>query len=92
MWRKNIDSISALPSSRVAANAARGALRVPKVREYAEIKLEEGQILTGYVFIDATMRIQDLLNGAERFFPFVDDSEEVHLINKAAVTKVRPFD
>ena len=90
MWRKHIDTIVAMP--RPATGTERGSLRVPKVREYAEIKLEGGEVLTGYVFIDATMRIQDLLNGGDRFFPFVDDRDEVHLINKAAVTQVRPFD
>ncbi len=89
MWRKHTDTSAAIPHPRLAA---RGAMRVPKVREYAEVKLEDGQVLTGYVFIDATMRIQDLLNGAEHFFPFVDDGDDVHLINKAAVTRVRPFD
>ena len=89
MWRKHIDSVAAMPRARLAD---RGAPRVPKVREYAEIKLEDGQVLTGHVFIDATMRIQDLLNGGERFFPFVDEDNEVHLINKAAVIRVRPFD
>ncbi len=92
MWRKHVDSITAIPRPRPAPGTEHRSLRVPKVREYAEIKLEDGEVLTGYVFIDATMRIQDLLNGGEHFFPFVDDREEVHLINKAAVTRVRPFD
>ena len=90
MRRKRIDSVVAMP--RPAAGTDRGALRVPKVREYAEIKLDDGQVLTGHVFIDATMRIQDLLNGAEHFFPFIDEHDEVRLINKAAVIQVRPFD
>ena len=65
---------------------------IPKIREYAEIRLTDGSVMTGYVFIEATMRIQDLLNGATQFFPFVDDEEHIHLISKTAVARVRPFD
>lgn len=68
------------------------APRVPKIREYAEIVLSDGVLLTGYVFVEATARIQDLLNDSAPFMPFVDDTETVHLINKAAVVRVRPFD
>jgi hypothetical protein len=66
--------------------------RVPKVREYAEITLMDGSTLTGYVFVDATARIQDLLNGPNAFFPFVDQSERIMLLNKASIMHVRPHD
>ena len=39
--------------------------KIPKVREYAELTLTDGTVLSGYVFVDATARIQDLLNGSE---------------------------
>jgi hypothetical protein len=89
MWREHTDTSAAIPHPPLVA---RGTMRLPKVREYAEVKLEDGQVLTGYVFIGATIRIQGLMNGAAHFSPFVDDRDEVHLINKAAVTRVRPFD
>ena len=66
--------------------------RVPKVREYAEITLMDGSTLTGYVFVDATARIQDLLNGPNAFFPFVDGSERIMLLNKSSIMHVRPHD
>lgn len=67
--------------------------RVPKVREYAEITLMDGSTLTGYVFVDATARIQDLLNGPNAFFPFVDaTSERIMLLNKSSIMHVRPHD
>ena len=66
--------------------------KVPKVREYAEITMNDGVILTGYVFVEATSRIQDLLNGDTPFMPFIDDEERIHLINKIAIVRVRPFD
>lgn len=66
--------------------------RISKVREYAEIELSNGSALNGYVFVEDTMRIQDVLNGAAPFLPFVDDQEKVHLINKSAIVKLTPHD
>ncbi|MEW5703708.1 MAG: hypothetical protein AB1781_03865 [Pseudomonadota bacterium] len=66
--------------------------RIPKVREYVEITLHDGKILKGHVFIEATMRIQDLLNDPNQFFPFLDEAEQMHLISKTAVAHVRPYD
>jgi hypothetical protein len=65
---------------------------LPKVREYAELKLSDGTVMSGYVFVDATARIQDLLNDSAHFMPFIDDTETIHLLNKAAIVRVRPFD
>ncbi len=66
--------------------------KIPKVREYVELVLGDGAILKGHVFIEATMRVQDLLNGDLRFFPFVDEDERIHLVNKDWVRSVRPYD
>jgi len=66
--------------------------RIPKIQERVEITMSDGAVLTGHVFIEATMRIQDLLNDAPRFFPLMDDNAEVHLISKAAIARVRPYD
>jgi len=66
--------------------------KIPKVREHAEITLADGTFLKGYVFVEATSRIQDLLNEPNDFFPFIDDQEVVHLINKRHVARVKPFD
>ena len=52
----------------------------------------DGAVLTGYVFVEATSRIQDVLNGETQFIPFIDDSEEILLLNKASIMQVRPFD
>ncbi|MFN0044342.1 MAG: hypothetical protein ACKVSF_14150 [Alphaproteobacteria bacterium] len=77
------------PESR--AGLARGQY-VPKVKEFAEIVLRDGTTLKGHVFIDVTSRMQDMLNAAPAFFPMVDVHDEVHLINKAAVIRMRPYD
>lgn len=74
---------------RTAPNAHQ---KIPKVREYAELSLTDGTILSGYVFVDATARIQDLLNDSSPFMPFIDQNETVHLVNKQAIVRIQPFD
>jgi hypothetical protein len=67
-------------------------VKIPKVREHAQLTMTDGAVLTGYVFVEATSRIQDVLNGDTQFIPFIDDNEEILLLNKASIMKVRPFD
>ncbi len=66
--------------------------KIPKVREYVELTLGNDKVLKGYVFIDATSRIQDLLNTDQPFIAFVDETEKIHLLNKDWIKIVRPFD
>ena len=50
--------------------------KIPKVREYAETTLTDDTVMNGYVFVDATARIQGLLNGKDPFMPFIDSTEQ----------------
>ena len=47
------------------------------MREHAQFAMTDGSTLTGYVFVEATSRIQDVLNGETQFIPFIDDSDEI---------------
>lgn len=69
-----------------------GVSKIPKVREYAQIKMMDGSVLTGYLFVEATLRIQDVLNGATQFIPFVDENDAILLLNKASIMQLKPFD
>ena len=66
--------------------------KIPKVREYAELSLFDGTVMSGYVFVEATARIQDLLTDSAPFIPFIDGNETVHLVNKQAIIRIQPFD
>jgi hypothetical protein len=66
--------------------------KIPKVREYAELELADGTKMTGYMFVEATSRIQDVLNDEKPYFAFADEDGGVVLVNKAAIVRVRPFD
>ena len=74
------------------ATSRQSGVKIPKVRENAHLTMTDGAVLTGYVFVEATSRIQDVLNSDTQFIPFIDDSEEILLLNKASIMKVRPFD
>jgi hypothetical protein len=66
--------------------------KIPKVRVRADLRLRDGADMSGQVFVEATSRIQDLLNAPEPFFPFIDEAGIVHLINKNAVVQLTPYD
>ena len=74
---------------RTALNARQ---KIPKVREYAELSLFDGTVMSGYVFVEATARIQDLLNDSAPFIPLIDGNEPVHLGNQQAIIRIQPFD
>ena len=66
--------------------------KVPKVRVHADVSLQDGTQFRGQVFVEATSRIQDVINSPEPFFPFVDEGGTVHLINKSSVVQLTPHD
>jgi hypothetical protein len=57
------------------AQPNRGMPKIPKIREYTQKKMSDGSILNGYVFVEAMSRIQDVLNGATQFIPFIDENK-----------------
>ncbi len=66
--------------------------KVPKVRVTADVSLQDGSQFRGQVFVEATTRIQDLMNSPDPFFPLVDDNGQVRLINKSSVVQLTPHD
>jgi len=67
-------------------------IKIPKVREYARVTLVNNQVLSGYFFIEATSRIQDVLNSDDGFFPFITNDEELHILGKLHVVDVEPLE
>jgi len=49
--------------------------KIPKLREYAEIELADGSKMTGHMFVEATTRIQDVLNDDLAYFAFIDEEK-----------------
>lgn len=71
---------------------ANGVPKIPKIRQFAHLTMMNGVVMNGYIFVDATARIQDVLNSATQFIPFVDENEVIHLINKNSISEVLPHD
>jgi len=69
-----------------------GVPKIPKIRQFAQVTMNNGIVLNGHVFVDATARIQDLLNSGSQFIPFVDENDIIHLLNKNSITEVLPYD
>jgi hypothetical protein len=63
---------------------------IPKVRFSCELVLADGTRMEGDVFLEANVRMQDMLNEPKAFFPFVDSSNTVHLISKASLIRAVP--
>ncbi len=66
--------------------------KVPKVRVRADVSLQDGTQVAGQVFVEATTRIQDLLNAPEPFFPLIGDAGPVPRIHKRSVVQLVPHD
>jgi hypothetical protein len=68
--------------------------KAPKLKEPVVLLLMDGSVLEGHMFVDATSRIQDVLNSDLLFFPVqvTDEAGEtsILILNKAAVRSVRP--
>jgi hypothetical protein len=70
--------------------AWRRIFRKSQGTRYTELDLADDLRLTGYMFVEATSRIQDVLNNELAYFAVIDDQERVLIVNKAAA--IRPFD
>ena len=67
-------------------------LVVPKVRRSCELILQDGTRMRGDVFVEATERIQDMLNDARDFFPFTDENGGLQFIAKNSISRVIVLD
>lgn len=63
-----------------------------RVAHSAEVTLVNGTVLNGHIFVEEDSRTQDLLNDQRPFFPLLTEEDEIFLINKVAVVKVRAQD
>jgi hypothetical protein len=66
--------------------------KIAKVREWAELTIDDGSVLVGEMFVEATSRIQNVVNDESPFFAFFDQDDQLSLLNKSAVIRVRPYD
>ena len=74
-------------------NARAGSHYVPKVKVDALLLMTDGTEIEGSVFIRATERVLDLLNGPGDFFPVLcNRTGDITIVNKRAINNLKPLD
>ena len=53
------------------------------------VKLVDGEIATGYVYLQADERLVDMMNDERLFLPFEADDKDMFVINKASISKIK---
>ena len=73
-------------------SALRRSKIVKKTTVEVELVMNDGDLVSGRVFVQAGERVQDLLNNELAFMPLRLVSQEVVLIRKAAIAVCKPLD
>lgn len=58
----------------------------------AELILQDGDTISGQVYLNIGERILDMLNSAPAFFPVRLESGEVLILNKSCIAVCKPLD
>ena len=72
-------------------NVTRAQFRKKKMVD-AELILQDGDTISGQVYLNIGERILDMLNSGSDFFPVRLESGEVLILNKASVAVCKPLD
>ena len=62
---------------------------VKKARYPVTLKLMDGEIVDGFVYMQVDERLVDMLNDDRSFVPFEDGDREMHVINKSSISKIK---
>ena len=73
-------------------SALRRSRIVKKTTVEVELVMNDGDLVSGQVFVQAGERVQDLLNNELAFMPLRLANQEVVLIRKAAIAVCKPLD
>lgn len=72
-------------------NVTRAQFRKKKMVD-AEVILQDGDTISGQVYLNIGERILDMLNSEPGFFPIRIESGEVLILNKSSVAVCKPLD
>lgn len=72
-------------------NVTRAQFRKKKMVD-AELILQDGDTISGQVYLNIGERILDMLNSGPGFFPVRLESGEVLILNKSCVAVCKPLD
>ena len=63
-----------------------------KSKVEVELVLSDGTALKGHLFLSVQQRILDSLNDERAFVPFEDTENVLTVLNKSAITQIKPVD
>ncbi|MCH9019503.1 MAG: hypothetical protein IIA73_03970 [Proteobacteria bacterium] len=63
-----------------------------KSKVEVELVLSDGTALKGHLFLSVQQRILDSLNDERAFVPFEDAENVLTVLNKSAITRIKPVD
>ncbi len=66
--------------------------RLPKRKVSCAVVTQDGTSLEGSLFLTGDQRVKDLLNGENAFIPLETFDGEIHLLNRATISRVVPHD
>ena len=66
--------------------------KITKVKLPVEIVLDDGKIMTGFLFLGQTARLSDTMNDNRIFMPFETALGKFCTLKKAAIVSVTPLD
>lgn len=67
-------------------------IHVPKQRVRVELRMLDGTVHIGEMFVTSDQRTLDILNDRRPFLPLELGDGEVVLLSKSTIAQVRPFD
>ena len=73
-------------------SALRRSKIVKKTTVEVELVMNDGDLVSGEVFVQPGERVQDLLNNELPFMPLRLPSQEIVIIRKAAIAVCKPLD
>ena len=62
---------------------------IQKDRYPVLIKMVDGEIAEGFVFMQQDERLVDMMNDDRTFLPFETHERQIYVINKATISKIK---
>jgi hypothetical protein len=62
---------------------------IKKARYPVTLKLNDGETVEGFVYMQVDERLVDMMNDSRSFVPFEDEAREMFVINKTSISKIR---
>jgi hypothetical protein len=62
---------------------------IKKDKRPVVVKLVDGEITAGFVYLQVGERLVDMMNDERQFLPFEADDRDMFVINKVSISKIK---